>query len=173
MLFSSPRHSAECGVGFVSGYRESVAIREWTIRENATLGCVEKYSRWGLISRKQESAAVDASLRSLEMSTTSERRLGSLSGGNQQRALFTKLLLAQSQFAVLKEPTVGVDISARRALWLAIIRMAQSRAVVLASSDPEELLTLSDRIACFKKGRLVAVIPRSEASEQVIVEAIG
>ena len=104
----------------------------------------------------------------LQQGATS-RTAGSLSGGNQQKVLLGKWLETKPDVLLLDEPTRGVDVNAKREIHTLIADARDSGVGVLVStSDLEELLQLSDRIAVMFRGRLVAQLDRSEASESTL-----
>ena len=102
-----------------------------------------------------------------------ERNISALSGGNQQRALVSRLLAADAPVLILDEPTVGVDIRARGELWSALRGLADDRVVIVASGDPEELAALADRVVCIRHGEVAAVLTGDEISERSITAAIA
>jgi ribose transport system ATP-binding protein len=99
------------------------------------------------------------------------RPMGTLSGGNQQKAVLGKWLATNPRVLVLHEPTQGVDIGARKQIF-ALIREATDTgcSVILASLEYEDLAHLCDRVLVFQGGRVTSEIPRGELSEERIVE---
>ena len=95
-----------------------------------------------------------------------------LSGGNQQKVLIGRALAIEPRILLLDEPTRGVDIGAKQEIYAAIERLvADGMAVMLISSDLEEILRLSDRIVVLRRGRVAATLSRGEASETAIMRA--
>ena len=96
---------------------------------------------------------------------------GSLSGGNQQKTVIARWLAVDADVFILDEPTKGVDVGARQEIYGLITELAnRGKAVVMISSDLPELISLSDRIAVMRQGRLVTVIGSAEATEQSLMK---
>ena len=95
-----------------------------------------------------------------------------LSGGNQQKVVLARWLEAGTRVLLLAEPTRGVDIGARADIYAALESLReQGLAIVLVSSDIEEVLALSDRTLVFAKGRLVRAVPREVATQTALLAA--
>jgi galactofuranose transport system ATP-binding protein len=101
-----------------------------------------------------------------------EHELADLSGGNQQRTLMSRWLMCGSEVLLIDEPCVGVDIAARADLITAIRDYAQTKSVLLASSDPADLVECCDRVLCLRSGVVVKELTGEEISEEAIVRAI-
>jgi ribose transport system ATP-binding protein len=101
-----------------------------------------------------------------------EQPIGSLSGGNQQRAIFGRAFATRPRLLLLDEPTRGVDVGAKAEIYELIDRAAaQGMAVLAASSELEELLWICNRIAVMNHGRVVEVLDRAEATKERIMTA--
>ncbi|PTQ73346.1 sugar ABC transporter ATP-binding protein [Celeribacter persicus] len=99
------------------------------------------------------------------------RRVSQLSGGNQQKVLFGKAFGQEADVYIFDEPTVGVDMGTRAALYLKIKALAETgKAVVVISSDLPEAINLSHRLLIFANGRISAELPRAEASEDTVLK---
>ncbi|ATG47944.1 sugar ABC transporter ATP-binding protein [Celeribacter ethanolicus] len=99
------------------------------------------------------------------------RRVSQLSGGNQQKVLFGKAFGQEADVYIFDEPTVGVDMGTRAALYLKIKALAEAgKAVVVISSDLPEAINLSHRILVFANGQVSAELPRAEASEDTVLK---
>jgi ABC-type sugar transport system ATPase subunit len=104
----------------------------------------------------------------------SEATIDTLSGGNQQKALFGKWLLRSPRALLIDEPTRGVDVAAKAQIHQLIVDLAgQGMAVVCVSSEIEELLGLSHRVLVMRHGRIVGDFPRGTRRETVIATAFG
>ena len=98
------------------------------------------------------------------------QRITSLSGGNQQKALFARVSLARPKVLLLDEPTHGVDVGAKAEIYEIIRTLAaQGAGVILASSELPEILAIADRCIVFAGGRITADLPRGEMSEETIL----
>src|SRR5262249_8875636 len=95
-----------------------------------------------------------------------------LSGGNQQKVLFARSFSGQPQLLIADEPTRGVDVGAKRAIYdLIAARAAQGMAVLVVSSEIEEVIGLADRVLVIAGGRIAAELTGSAITEQAITEA--
>jgi ABC-type sugar transport system ATPase subunit len=169
----NPADALGRGVTFLAGDRTQSAIHGRSIRDNVSVSALRQLTRWGLVSAKAERRVTSERLGELNVTADPARLIGELSGGNQQRALVARCLAARSEVIVLDEPTIGVDVGAREDLWNAVRAMAATRAVVIASSEPEELVALCSRVICVVHGRVVAVIEGNELTEHAITHAIS
>jgi ABC-type sugar transport system ATPase subunit len=103
---------------------------------------------------------------------SNEQPISSLSGGNQQKAVFGRWLAAEPRLLLLDEPTRGVDVGAKAEIYSLIDTAAQDGlAVLVASSELEELLWICHRIVVMARGRVVADIPRERFGKEVIMTA--
>jgi ABC-type sugar transport system ATPase subunit len=170
----SPADALDHGVGYLAADRTLAALPAMSIRENVSLAALARwFGRLGLLRKRKERARVDSHLRALSVTAHAESLLGSLSGGTQQRALVARLLAAEAAVLVLDEPTVGVDVGARRELWEAVRTIASERTVIVASSEPEELVALCDRVVCIRDGRVASVLEGAAIHEDAITHAVA
>ncbi|MDQ1750981.1 MAG: ribose transport system ATP-binding protein [Pseudonocardiales bacterium] len=168
----SPADALTYGIGSLAGDRSRTAFRSLSVRENVSITALGAWcGRSGLLRRGVERRGAAEALAMVSVKTDASLPLGALSGGNQQRALVARLLAADVSVLVFDEPTVGVDIEARAELWASIRRIAERRAVVVASSYPEELAALCDRVICLRNGAVVAELTGEHCTEAEIVHA--
>ena len=123
------------------------------------------------ISRKKEYEAANASVKELNINTTSvNKRIMELSGGNQQKAIIARWLNMHPDILILDEPTHGIDVGAKAEIYKLIHELAEKGiAIILISSEMPELMMLSDRIAVMRNGRLNGILERSEISQEKIM----
>ena len=150
---SNPRRAADLGVAYLPAdrLRES-GIADLTVRDNITLPAYGEYWR----DRGREREDLKLVLAALDVRPPDpDRRLGSLSGGNQQKALLGKWLLRRPRLLVLDSPTIGVDPAAREQIF-ALLRALTTTgtAAVLVSNEPEHLERLCDRVIVLDDGRM-------------------
>jgi ribose transport system ATP-binding protein len=141
--------------------------------DNATLATLPRFSPQGVVRRREELATTGKSFRQLNLRTpgvTAPVRL--LSGGNQQKVVLAKCLLAEPKVMLLDEPTRGVDIGAKEEIYALLGALARKGlAILLITSELPELLRLSDRILVLHRGRLTAELTRAEATQTKVLEA--
>ena len=123
--------------------------------------------RWNVLN-----TMVEDYVKRLEIRTPSlDQRLNNLSGGNQQKVLLGEWLATEPDILIVDEPTRGIDVGTKQEIHRLLRRLAdQGKAIMVISSDLPETLRISDRIAVMSKGRLVGFIPRSDATEQKVME---
>lgn len=143
-----------------------------TIRENVTVGRLDAVSRYGFVNRRHESSWAREATDKLKVTMTGlESRISSLSGGNQQKVVFGRLIQQiqdrRGALFCLDEPTEGVDIRTKPEMYEQIQNLAgQGAALVVASSDLDELLEISDRIYVMRNGAVVAEFDSSASAHK-------
>lgn len=142
-----------------------------TIRENASLASLEKISHHGVVDSNRELVNVEKYHKDFNIKLNSvDDGITTLSGGNQQKVLLAKWVLSEPQILILDEPTRGIDVGAKYEIYEIIDRLADAgKAVVVISSELEELMGISDRIYTISAGHLTAEIPRSKFSQKYIM----
>lgn len=172
---NSPRRAIRAGLAFAPADRKRLAaISDWTLRENITLPAVpsRRRSRW--LSTKQEAALSAPWLSRLNVVPPDpERIFSTLSGGNQQKVVLARWLRCGAEVLLLDEPTSGVDVGAKPAIYEALAEMAKAgSALVLASSDLEELSAVCDRVLIMRDGRLVTELAGAQLDVASILSAM-
>ena len=104
--------------------------------------------------------------------TSPTQAVRGLSGGNQQKVVLSKWLAAEPRILILDEPTHGVDVGTKADVHRTISHLAaQGMTILLISSELPEILGMSDRVLVMREGRLVAELPRAEATQERVIEA--
>jgi len=169
----SPRDAIRAGVGFVTEDRKGQSlVLTRSVGENTSLVGLGRFTRFGVLNLRAEKRAVQVLVGQLRVKTPSlATPVASLSGGNQQKVALGKFLLTSPGVFLLDEPTQGVDVGAKAEIYALIDTLAQGgAAVLLASSDMPELLSLCDRILVLCEGRLSGTLSRAEATGERILE---
>jgi rhamnose transport system ATP-binding protein len=170
----SPRTALASGVAMIpESRRDQGLLFGRSVRENVSLSTLADYSRGGLISRRAERDAVGKMLVSLDVRAAGQgAAAGTLSGGNQQKLLFARMFLREPQVLIADEPTRGVDVGAKRAIYdLLASAAAGGMAVLLISSDVEEVLGLAHRVLVMRQGRVAAELTGEQLTEAAILAA--
>jgi ribose transport system ATP-binding protein len=174
---TSPRDAIEHGIYLVPENRRTEGlIVEMSVRENVSLPSLKSFSRFGLISRKREGDAAKREVDSLRIKTPNvEARVLNLSGGNQQKVVLGKWFRMDPRVMIFDEPTRGIDVGARAEIYRFMRDLAVRGAVILViSSDMEEILNVSDRIAVMHEGEITGTLDRADCTEQNIMQlAVG
>jgi ABC-type sugar transport system ATPase subunit len=174
--FGSPARAIAAGIGFVpeDRHREGLML-DMTMTENLGMATLDRFRSGFALSRRRMKASADAMIRSLSIQPPDgNRTMRLLSGGNQQKVMVGKWLARSPRILILDEPTVGVDVGAKAEIY-AILRHERDRgaAVLVVSSDLEEVMTVADRIGVMVAGRLVALHDGGAVSMTQIVAEIG
>lgn len=172
----SPEASMRAGIGLVLANREKgAAIGGMSIRENLTLVRLVENDRDYLIDRAEEKVQAERLMTELDIRPfDADRDYATLSGGNKQKVIFGKWLLLQPNFLVLDDPTSGVDVGARRGMYGVIQEAAAAGAAVLvASSDVEDIARLCHRVLVLIDGKVSQVLLGDEITESRLAEAVS
>jgi simple sugar transport system ATP-binding protein len=162
-----PDAAIAAGVGFVPEDRSRAAeVPGWSIAHSLTLPDLRRYRRGPWLSRRAEDRAAGDVIRTLGVVCSGPRAaIESLSGGNRQKVVVGRWFAAGSRLLVLDEPFRGVDIGARADI-ARLVRGADAAATIVASSDPEEILEVADRVLVMADGGVVGEVdPRSVDAE--------
>ena len=145
-----------------------------SIAENITLPSLKRYGRMGFVRRRSEGAATTRWIDKLQIRPRDpERAYSLLSGGNQQKVIMAKWLNAGPNVMVVEDPTSGVDVGARQAIYdLIREQAAQGMAFIVCSSDPDDLCTVCDRVLVLNEGRLTAELIGSDIDESALLMAM-
>jgi ribose transport system ATP-binding protein len=173
----APRDAIAKGIYLIPEDRRNAGlILEDPIRKNITLPSLMLYASGGLINFKAERKAASTIFKKLNVKAPSvEERVGNLSGGNQQKVVLAKWLSLQPHLLIFDEPTRGIDVGAKAEIYELMRGLAESGvAIMMISSDMEEILGVSDRVAVMHEGRLTGVLERSGCNEEAIMRlAVG
>jgi ribose transport system ATP-binding protein len=168
----TPQSLGSLGLAFVPADRDQEGlISSFTVRENLTLASLDRFRQAGGMSHTREIGfARDWLARMGVDEKVLDQPITDLSGGNKQRILLARWLSTNPSILILSEPTAGVDVAARRNIYDFLLeRAAEGIAVIIASSDLEDLLTICHRIMVLKDGQLGADVRAHETSAQEIV----
>jgi ABC-type sugar transport system ATPase subunit len=169
-----PRDAARRGIAMVPESRkEEGLLMMRSIRENATLATLPRFSRGGVVERQKERRYAQGLFERLDVRAPgTSARVGSLSGGNQQKVLFAKWLAIEPRMLIADEPTRGIDVAAKREIHGLIAELAAGgMGVLLISSEIEEVLGLAHRVLVMRGGRVVEELAGDEATEERVMRA--
>ncbi|HEY5296645.1 MAG TPA: sugar ABC transporter ATP-binding protein [Verrucomicrobiae bacterium] len=173
----SPRDAIEQGIYLVPENRRTEGlVVEMSVRENVTLPSLKIFSRFGLIQRQRECKVAREQIDSLQIKTPGvETRVMNLSGGTQQKVVLGKWLAMSPRVMIFDEPTRGIDVGAKAEIYRIMRTLAEKGAVILMiSSDMEEILNVSDRIAVMHEGEITGVLERADCTEENVMQlAVG
>lgn len=172
--FRSPRDAIRHRIAMLPESRKDQGlVMGASVAENMTLGVLERFSHFGVARRRAERDAAQTMAERVAIrggALTSPVSL--LSGGNQQKALLGKWLLAEPRVLIVDEPTRGVDIGAKQTIWELLRELAaEGMAVLVISSDIDEVLALADRVVVVRTGRIVAELQGDDIDQERIMRA--
>jgi len=169
---AGPADSIRAGMVLVPEDRKLLgAILDHSVAENIAVSNLERIAKRGWLGPQAITAFASRHMEKLGVRGRPEQRMGSLSGGNQQKAIIAKWLPHKPKILVLDEPTRGIDVGARAAIYQLIADLARSgMAVIVVSSDLDEVLGLAHRVAVMSRGRLRGVLPRGTATRVSVME---
>jgi simple sugar transport system ATP-binding protein/ribose transport system ATP-binding protein len=152
--------------------KEQGLVAQLSVRENVTMGNLAALSTLNWIRRGQERRTAHRMLLRVGVQGDDSRSVTALSGGNQQKVMFGRALQQPRRVLIADEPTRGVDVGSRRAIYELIVEQARAGvAVLVISSDVEEVLGLAHRVLVVRAGRIVAELSGAELTEQNILSA--
>lgn len=173
----APRDAIANGIYLMSEDRRKTGlVLEMPIRENITLPALSAYASAGLIDRVAERRVAQHICGKLNIKAPSiEAKAANLSGGNQQKVVLAKWLSLNPKVLIFDEPTRGIDVGAKAEIYQLMRGLAERGvAIIMISSDMEEVLGESDRVAVMHEGAITGILERSECSEEAIMRlAVG
>jgi ribose transport system ATP-binding protein len=173
----SPRDAIDHGIYLVPEDRKNAGlILDDSIAQNISLASLMTYARGWLVSRRAETRNAEAQRKSLRIKApTVVTRAGSLSGGNQQKIVLGKWLSMQPKVMIFDEPTRGIDVGSKAEIYALMRKLADSGvAILMISSDMEEVIGVSDRVAVMHEGAIAGTLDRQDLSESAIMHlAVG
>jgi len=171
---TSPREAIDAGVGYVpQNRREAGVAPSLTIRENLTMTDLTPFTTYGRLSGSRERAGVIPLIERYGIVPTNpEYRLAQLSGGNQQKVVLAKWLRCEPAVLVADEPTAGVDISSKHDIYRFIREAAENgTAVLLLSSEAEEIAFACDRALVLSDGEVIAELSGNALTKEAVQAA--
>jgi ABC-type sugar transport system ATPase subunit len=169
----SPRAAIRQKIALITEDRKMTGLNLLgTVEENISLAAMGRFATAGFIHHQQEHTFADEYIGRMRIKTLSRETLvSSLSGGNQQKVVLAKWLLTDPDIVIFDEPTRGIDVAAKRDIYVLIGELVrQGKAVLLISSELLELMGLADRILVMAAGRLTGELPREAFSQEKIME---
>jgi ribose transport system ATP-binding protein len=177
MSIRGPRDAINAGIAFVPEDRKAHGVvLDKSVRSNISLAILNRLARYGRYDRRAEYELATKRRQSLNIRCSSlEVKVASLSGGNQQKVVLAKWLATEPNVFILDEPTRGVDVGAKQEIYALINKLAaQGTAIMLISSEMEEVIALSDRVLVMNQGAIAGELVGDQITEDRIMRlAIG
>ncbi len=163
------------GIAYVPEDRATQGlIRPMRIRENLSLAVLGELARRWFVDRAAEMRLAEDAIRRFSIRAPGpEQIVGKLSGGNQQKVVLGKWLATKPRVLIMDEPTRGIDVGAKAEIHRLMTELAgQGLAILMISSELPEVLGMSDRVLVMREGRLVAELPRADATQEAVASAM-
>jgi len=173
--FASPSEALDAGVAYVTEDRKQHGMfLQMGTGENMTIASLARFARRGVLSNGRARAAASAAGRHFDVRAASlSQPAGTLSGGNQQKALLARFVLDPAdppRLLIIDEPTRGVDVGARVEIYRIMNELtANGLAILVISSDLPEILGMSDRIVVMREGRTTGELTREQATAERVM----
>ena len=171
--FKSSMEAIEHGLGYVSEDRKNQGVlQNMAVDFNISLPIIKKLSHMLLVNTKKEREIVQKQVDDMSIKTPSlKQRTSNLSGGNQQKVVLGKWLASESDILILDEPTRGIDVGSKQEIYKLINRLAeQGKAIIVISSEMEELLGLTDRMLVLYEGKCTGKLEKEEYSQEKVLQ---
>lgn len=167
-----PKQAIAHKIAMITEDRKQTGLNlKTSVEQNISLVSLNKLSKSGIIDKNREAEAADRYIKSLKIKTFSRKTpVSSLSGGNQQKVVLAKWLLDEPDIIIFDEPTRGIDVGAKRDIYLLINELAkQGKGIIVISSEMPEVMGISDRILVMCEGTIAGELNREEFTQEAIM----
>ena len=174
MRARNPEHAIRHGIGYLTDDRRRTGLAAVLgVGTNLTLASLPQFSRVGVMKGRREARAASDMVEALRIVTPSlSQPVALLSGGNQQKTVLGRWLIADVDILILDQPTRGIDVGAKLEIYGIINKLAKAgKALVLVSDYLPELLGMSDRVIVMREGGIIAEFEREEATQEAVLLA--
>lgn len=168
----NPSEAIAQGIGYLTENRKDEGlILDFSLKDNILLPSVNEFSKHGLLEEKTINEFVELLLQRLTVKAANkEVPASSLSGGNQQKVVLAKWIGIGPKVLILDEPTRGVDVGAKREIYLLMNELAERGvAIIVVSSDLPEVMSISDRVIVVREGKISGEVMKAEATQEKIM----
>lgn len=172
MHISSPASAIEHGIGLIPEDRKEQGVILFnTVKFNTSLSAAHKLTKFGFISGRKNKEMAEKYRETLRIKVPHiDQMVVNLSGGNQQKVVLAKTLAADPNVIIFDEPTKGIDVGAKQEIYNLMNELvAQGKAIIMVSSDMEEILGMSDRIIVLHEGLVSGELRREEFSQERVL----
>jgi len=167
----SPRHAIRLGLGLLPEDRKLEGLMmQMSVLENSTMAVLGDFQKYGFLTHREAAAVAPVHQRVRLKSSSLDAGVSTLSGGNQQKVLLSKWLLADPDVLFLDDPTRGIDVAAKSDIYEIIRELAvQERGIIFVSSELPELLRCCHRILVMRGGRSIEILDSRTATQEQIM----
>lgn len=168
----SPKEAISEGIGYVSEDRKELGlILIQTVKNNISNSSLSKLSKFGIMDGYKEIQEAETFKKSLNIKTPTIMQLvRNLSGGNQQKVVLSRCLLADPEIFIIDEPTRGIDVGAKYEIYTILNQLAsEGKSIIMVTSELPEALGMADRIYVMNEGQIKGELSRQEATQEKIM----
>ncbi|MDQ8182940.1 sugar ABC transporter ATP-binding protein [Pelagicoccus sp. SDUM812005] len=168
----TPRDAIDSGIALVPEDRKGKgALLEMDIRTNTSMAILERISKFMVVDKKEEKRIANSYRESIRIKTPSiEQKIKNLSGGNQQKVIIARWLASEPELVIFDEPTRGIDVGAKSEIYTLVNSLVESgKAVLMISSEMEEVMGMSDRIIVLCEGKISGELNRKDFKQETIM----
>ncbi len=169
----SSKAALDAGIGYVSEDRKSLGlILIQDVKSNISISSLNKLSKFGVVSSEDEILEAEKYKTELKIKTPTINQLTrNLSGGNQQKVVLSRCLLANPDIFIVDEPTRGIDVGAKTEIYNILNDLvAQGKSVIMVTSELPEAIGMADRIYVMNEGHIKGMLMREEATQEKIMQ---
>lgn len=171
--FRHPFQAVQQRFGYVDENRMNAGLfMNMNVSDNLTISSMDKFNRWHFFEKNEEETLSLEQIMKLDIKVSDiKQAIRSLSGGNQQKVMLGRCLMADSEMFLLDEPTHGIDVASRSDIYIKIHELAEmGKGILVISSDVTELLGLCTRIMVMRQGRLAGNVLNEQLTESDIIQ---
>jgi ribose transport system ATP-binding protein len=168
----TPRDAIDAGVALVPEDRKKQGLLlEVDIKGNISISILNRISKWFTVNKSKEKEIANHYKEAIRIKTPNlEQKIKNLSGGNQQKAIIAKWLASEPDLIILDEPTRGIDVGAKYEIYKLINTLVEEgKAILMISSEMEEVMGMSDRIIVLSEGKIRGELPREQFDQEAIM----
>lgn len=168
----SPEDAVNAGVGYLSEDRKRFGLAVGlSVADNTVMADLQEFTKNGVVNDREILKTAVEYIEKINIRTPSPRQLiRKLSGGNQQKVVIAKWLVRNSEILIFDEPTRGIDVGAKSEIYKLMNELAaEGKSIIMISSELQEILRMSDRVACMCEGRLTGILDIQDANQEEIM----
>ena len=172
----SPPSMLNMGVAFLSQDRNDSLFFNFSVMKNITIPILEKLRKWVSIDFRKEREISRRIVHAVRIKCQNiDQEVGELSGGNRQKVLIARILETAPKVLILDDPTRGIDVGTKSEIYSQLAKFVEDNgSIILFSSEPEEVLNISDRILVMYRGKIVSELESKKTSqEEIMYLAVG
>ncbi len=176
-IVNNPRNAINLDIGYLSEDRKTEGLfLDLSVQSNVCLAGLGRFSKFGVVSSKQEKQAASKYVKDLRIKTPSlNQKVLFLSGGNQQKVVVSKWLCSHAKILIFDEPTRGIDVGSKIEIYQLMNQLTEEGAAILMiSSELPEIIGMSDRIMIMREGSITGIYEKDELTqEKILQDALG